>query len=74
MGKKDFIIRTDDILGAEGKKNMKSIIDTYLATIAPDKDYETISIEFNNKTQKYDVYVKDNTPQKKIPIKNTIRG
>lgn len=73
MGEKDFIIRTDDILGAEGKKEMMKIIDAYLATIAPDKDYKTISIEFNNKTQKYDIRVEENTPQEKIPVKNTIK-
>lgn len=73
MGEKDFTITTDDILGNEGKKQMKKIMDAYLKTIAPDKDYKTISIEFNNKTQKYDIRVIDNTPQEKIPVKNTIK-
>ena len=73
MGEKDFIIRADDILGAEGKKEMMKIMDAYLATIAPDKNYKTISIEFNNKTQKYDIRVEENTTQKKIPVKNTIK-
>ena len=73
MGEKDFIIRADDILGAEGKKEMIKIMDAYLATIVPDKNYKTISIEFNNKTQKYDIRVEENTPQEKIPVKNIIK-
>lgn len=70
MDEKDFNIRIDDILGSEGKKQMIELIDAYLETIAPDKDYKTISIEFNNKTQKYDIRVSDNTKQKKILAKN----
>lgn len=73
MDEKDFIIRTDDILSAEEKKEMIKIIDAYLATIAPDKNYKTISVEFNNKTQKYDIRVEENTAQGKIPVKNTIK-
>ena len=73
MGEKDFIIRADDTLGAEGKKEMMKIMDAYLATIAPDKNYKTISIEFNNKTQKYDIRVEENTAQGKIHVKNIIK-
>ena len=73
MGEKDFNIRTDDILGAEEKKEMMKIMDTYLATIAPDKDYKTISIEFNNKTQKYDIHIEHNAKPKKVPVKNIIK-
>ena len=73
MDEKGFIIRTDDILGAEGKKEMKKIMDAYLATIAPEKDYKTISIEFNNKTQKYDIHIEPKAKQGKVPATNIIK-
>ena len=73
MGEKDFTITTDDILGVEGKKQMKEIMDAYLATIAPDKDYKTISIEFNNKTQKYDIHIEPKAKQGKVPAINIIK-
>lgn len=57
----------------EATEALKKTCDMWLAKHAPDGAYKTISVEFNNETQKYDIHIEHNPKQKKVHITNIIK-
>lgn len=71
--KDTFDIKIEDMMDEQEIEKMKVLWNIYLSRVAPDKNYKVISIKHNNKTQKYDIRVEENTTQGKIPVKNTTK-